>query len=244
MSVPRVYAAIAAVAGECSTQGIGKRHINRDDGYDYRSIDDLYERLSPLLAKHRLCILPRVLKRIATERIDPQLGSMTDVTIRAAFDLVSAEDGSSHSVEAFGEALDPGDKATAKAMTAAYKSAMFQIFCIPTGEGDEPDARSFRRGRVVGAVEPEQGWTRWSEELCQLIAHCETDRAVSEIQAANRELLRALALDQTKLFAEIGEAVRARKREIAQAAANRTARMPSKSRAPRKAKVERQVANA
>ena len=35
----------------------------------------------------------------------------------------------------FGEAMDSGDKATNKAMSAAYKYAAFQAFCIPT-EGD------------------------------------------------------------------------------------------------------------
>lgn len=46
------------------------------------------------------------------------------VTVRVAFALVSSEDGSTHIAEAYGEALDPSDKATAKAMSAAYKCAM------------------------------------------------------------------------------------------------------------------------
>ena len=45
-----------------------------------------------------------------------------NVLLRVAFDLVSVEDGSVHTVEAYGEALDEGDKGTAKAMSAAYMS--------------------------------------------------------------------------------------------------------------------------
>jgi hypothetical protein len=51
------------------------------------------------------------------------------------FALVSGEDGSSHVISTIGEAMDSGDKATNKAMSAAYKYALMQAFCIPT-EGD------------------------------------------------------------------------------------------------------------
>jgi hypothetical protein len=40
-----------------------------------------------------------------------------------------------HTVKTYGEAMDSGDKSTNKAMSAAYKYAAFQSFCIPT-EGD------------------------------------------------------------------------------------------------------------
>jgi len=52
---------------------------------------------------------------------------------------VSCRDGSLHTVTMFGEAMDSADKATNKAMSAAYKYACLQAFCIPT-EGMMPDA--------------------------------------------------------------------------------------------------------
>ena len=36
-------------------------------GYNFRGIDDVYNTISPLLAKHGLCILPRVLARECVE---------------------------------------------------------------------------------------------------------------------------------------------------------------------------------
>ena len=57
------------------------------------------------------------------------------MTVEAEFDLVAAEDGSKHTIRTFGEAMDSGDKATNKAMSAAYKYAAMQAFSIPT-EGD------------------------------------------------------------------------------------------------------------
>ena len=50
MSAPSVYAAINAVSAELAEHGIAKSHVNEADDYKYRSIDDLLDRLAPLLA--------------------------------------------------------------------------------------------------------------------------------------------------------------------------------------------------
>ena len=54
------------------------------------------------------------------------------VTVDAEFDFVSAKDGSKHTVQTIGEAMDSGDKATNKAMSIALKYAAFISFFIPT----------------------------------------------------------------------------------------------------------------
>ena len=140
MSAPSVYAAINAITAELACHGIAKTRTNQVDDYKYRSIDDVLDRLAPLLAKHRLCVFPRALERAVTERSDEQGRLLIHVALRVSFTLTSVDDGSSHEVEAFGEALDGGDKATAKAMSAAYKAAMVQTFCIPVcaGRGCRP----------------------------------------------------------------------------------------------------------
>ena len=117
---PHVYRAINAITSAFAADGIAKTHTNVRDQYPYRSIDDLLNRLGPLLAKHRLCILPKVLERTATEQRGDGDTLLNAVTVRVAYQLVSCRDGSSHSIKAVGEALDPGDKATAKALSAAY----------------------------------------------------------------------------------------------------------------------------
>jgi hypothetical protein len=134
---PKVYAAIAAVTEDLAKVGIGKDRTNSTPGanYKFRGIDDVYNSLAPLLAKHKLNILPRVLSRETVERRSARGNALFYVTVEAEFDFVSAEDGSMHTVKTFGEAMDTGDKATNKAMSAAYKYAAFQAFCIPT-EGD------------------------------------------------------------------------------------------------------------
>ena len=131
----KVYQAINAVQKSLSKSGISKDQKNLQQGYKFRGIDDVYNAVSPLLAEHGLCILPRMLARVCEERVNQKGTALFYVTVEAEFDLVASEDGSSHTIKTFGEAMDSGDKATNKAMSAAYKYAIMQCFAIPT-EGD------------------------------------------------------------------------------------------------------------
>ena len=132
----KVYQAINAVQAELAKVGITKSRTNQQGAsYKFRGIDDVFNTVSPLMAEHGLCILPRVLTRECVERQTKAGGAIFYVTVEVEFDFVSAEDGSKHTVKTFGEAMDTSDKATNKAMSAAYKYAALQAFAIPT-EGD------------------------------------------------------------------------------------------------------------
>jgi|TARA_R110000824_G_scaffold44320_6_gene129019 cysteinyl-tRNA synthetase len=136
-----VYECIAAVSDEIARTGIAKTHSNSAQGYQFRGIDDVYNALAPLIAKHKLVIMPRMMSRTQTEKATRSGGSLFCVVVEAEFDFVSATDSTQHTVRMFGEAMDSADKATNKAMSAAFKYAAFQTFCIPT-EGDDNDADS------------------------------------------------------------------------------------------------------
>ena len=148
----KVYEKIAAVTAELSKIGISKDSKNQSQGYAFRGIDAVYGALSPLLSKHGLCILPRVTDRQVIERQNRQGTALFYVTLTVEFDFVAAEDGSKHTVITVGEAMDSGDKASNKAMSAAYKYAAFQAFCIPT-EGDN-DADSQTHEVAAATTDP------------------------------------------------------------------------------------------
>jgi hypothetical protein len=139
--VPGVYQCIVQVSGELAKDGISKTRINDQQGYKFRGIDDVHNALAPVLAKHGLVILPRCLSRNVVERQTQKGGTLFYVTVEAEFDFVCAADGSTHTVRMYGEAMDSADKATNKAMSAAYKYAAFLTFCIPT-EGEDADAET------------------------------------------------------------------------------------------------------
>ncbi|HNB43263.1 MAG TPA: ERF family protein [Burkholderiaceae bacterium] len=136
----KIYQAINAVQRELAAEGISKSRNNQQQGYKFRGIDDVYNAVSPLLGKHSLCILPRMLSRHCDERTNSKGTALFYVTVEAEFDLVAAEDGSKHTIRTFGEAMDSGDKATNKAMSAAYKYAVMQAFAIPTEGDNDADA--------------------------------------------------------------------------------------------------------
>lgn len=136
----KVYEKISAVVSDLSKIGIAKDSKNQSQGYAFRGIDQVYGALSPLLAKHGLCILPRVKDRQVIERTNKSGTALFYVTLTVEFDFVAAEDGSKHTVITVGEAMDSGDKASNKAMSAAYKYAAFQAFCIPTEGDNDADA--------------------------------------------------------------------------------------------------------
>jgi hypothetical protein len=137
----KVYQSINAVQSALAKQGISKANRNAQQGYNFRGIDDVFNALSPLLAEHGLCILPRCTERVCIERVNANTGkSLFYVTVRCEFDFVSSEDGSKHTITTYGEAMDSGDKATNKAMSAAYKYAAIQAFSIPTEGDNDADA--------------------------------------------------------------------------------------------------------
>ena len=232
MSIPKVYSAINAVAAELARAGIPKSQTNKEDQYQYRRIDDVYNRLSPLLATHKLCILPRVLERVTTDRNGINGELLINVSVKAAFDLVSVEDGSTHVIEAFGEALDGGDKATSKAMTAAYKYALFQTFCIPVSGAEDADAFTHKISQNSHVPEPVQGWTQWAADISDMLRICETDEAVDRVQNSNRQLLKAIARERADLYAALGEAIGSRRKEISGVStkAREPAKRPLKAR--------------
>lgn len=135
-----VYSAIASIAGELAKTGISKDRKNQQQGYAFRGIDEIYNHLAPLLKQYGLCILPYVESRELVERVNSKGTALFYVTVRARFSFVAEADGSSHEVVTYGEAMDSGDKATNKAMSAAYKYACMQSFCIPTEGDNDADA--------------------------------------------------------------------------------------------------------
>jgi hypothetical protein len=132
---------------DLSHEGIAKNNRNQAQGYNFRGIDDVYNVLSPLLARHELCVLPRVISREVTEKTNAKGTTLFYTVVHVEFDFVSAIDGSKHTVATVGEAMDSGDKSSNKAMSAAYKYAAFQAFAIPTEGDNDADASSHEVAR-------------------------------------------------------------------------------------------------
>lgn len=136
-----IYQAMAAILAEIPS--IGKDNRNKDQGFQYRGIDDVYNALHPLLARHKVFMAPTVLSRTSEDRATKNGGALQCVTLSVEYHFFHA-DGSFISCTVMGEGRDTSDKATNKAMAAAHKYALLQTFCIPTEDigQDDPDAET------------------------------------------------------------------------------------------------------
>jgi hypothetical protein len=199
---PQVYKAIAAVTKDMSVEGISKSRKNAQQGYTFRGIDEVYNALAPMLARHNLVILPRVVKREFDERQTKSGNPLFYTHLTVEFDFVSADDGSSHCVTTIGEAMDSADKSTNKAMSAAYKYACLQAFCIPT-EGDN-DSDGTTHEVAVRSSEPPQVFatsderTNWLKQAVTEIAALTSYEGLMAWMGNNTAKLAALGENQTK----------------------------------------------
>ena len=134
---PKIYAAIAGVINDIGA--VSKDKVNKQQGFKYRSVDDVYSVLNPALAKNKVFILPEILDETREIGTSKSGGRVTSVILKMKY-TVYAEDGSHIETILKGEAMDTGDKAINKAMAIAYKYLCFQLFCIPVEDMDDPDA--------------------------------------------------------------------------------------------------------
>jgi ERF superfamily len=191
--VPEVLKAIIAVKAELAKEGIGKDQTNTHQKYKFRGIDDIYNALSSLMAANNLSIMPKKVERWATEREKKGGESVTiHVTVKVVYEFISSIDESAYQVEMWGEAMDFSDKATNKAMSAAYKYACLQVFCIPTqGDGDEGDKDDIEAGRErkppVFATSAERN--RFCTNTIKAINDSQTVTALNDLIQVNMEML-------------------------------------------------------
>ena len=137
---PHVYESISGVQRQLAKEGIAKSQKNQQQGFRFRGIDDVLNALTKAMSDNGLVIIPRMLTRETMERTTGQGKPLFTVTVTVEYQLTSVHDGSSVLAVCPGEAMDTADKATNKAMSAAYKYMAIQTFCIPTEGDNDADA--------------------------------------------------------------------------------------------------------
>lgn len=147
--IPMIFSAICGVMEDIGA--IGKGSTNKQQGYRYRGVDDVMNALNPAMMKHKIFCIPEVLEQSREERTTTKGTGLVYSVCRIRYRFY-ATDGSYVDAVVVGEGMDSGDKASNKAMAAAFKYACFQTFCIPTENlMDDPDATSPVPSKKEGA---------------------------------------------------------------------------------------------
>jgi len=107
--------------------------------YRFRGIDDMYNALHDLLAKHEIFCAPSVTSSVRSSYQTAKGSTMQQVTTTMKYRYY-APDGSYVDSECIGEGADVSDKATSKSLAMAHKYNVVQMFFIKTDNKDDVEA--------------------------------------------------------------------------------------------------------
>lgn len=242
--VAKIAGAISSVMSEIGI--VGKDGRNEFHKYNYAKMEDVLQRLTPLIAKNGLAIIQTELDR-----------SMFDddraIAVRYGFTIIHAsgevwperpvQTGLSRCRDSKG-GFD--DKCLNKAHTAARKYFLLALFQIPTGDEDDADA-----GRNDGAPQRQSAPPRrapvpsptghiapyaiptngekaqtWAPKFLAVIPHAESEGELAEWDKLNDLALNIVNEKAPQLYQDIVKAVEKRRAELAPKAPDATPTKP------------------
>jgi hypothetical protein len=144
---PQIYGLMSKIMFEIGS--IKKAKTNTHFNYKFRGIDDVMNALHPHLATNGVFFVPKVVSHQVSDR-----GGKNHTALVMSYTFF-APDGSSIEAEMPAEGLDQGgDKATNKALSAALKYLLLQVFCIPTEDMEESDFDGPQQKRTAERSQP------------------------------------------------------------------------------------------
>lgn len=148
LSIAQAMTAIMKEVG-----AIAKKDKNTSQGFNFRGIDSVVNAVSPALQKYGVIVVPTVDDyEYTTVEIGRNRTAMGHVKVIVTYTFIGSK-GDSIKATVAGEAMDSGDKATAKAMSVAFRTALLQALALPTDEPD-PDSQSYERSSANDVLSP------------------------------------------------------------------------------------------
>jgi hypothetical protein len=159
-------------------QAVGKNDRNSQQGFNFRGIDAVINAVGPAFRRHGVIVIPTV---VASEYSQVEVGKNRTPMGHARLDVefaFVASDGSEVRAIVPAEAMDSGDKATAKAMSVALRTALLQVLALPTDEPD-PDATTYER---APSGLPEDEFAGWKTKVASASSVDELDAIASALR--------------------------------------------------------------
>jgi hypothetical protein len=157
-----IYARLAAVMADLPA--VGKGDFNSAQGFRFRGIDAVVNAVAPALRANQVIVVPMLQERDYVVLPAASSGkSMVACRLVVTYRFVTI-DGSHVDATVAAEAFDYGDKATAKAMSVAFRVALLQALALPTDEPDA-DASTYETGRFAAPGDFDTGAGRRAERV-------------------------------------------------------------------------------
>lgn len=136
---PLIFQKLPAIMAD--VEAIEKGRKNQQQGYSFRGIDDIYNALHDIFAKHQVFITSEIVSASREDRESSKGTGLIYSVIDFRFTFY-AVDGSFVTTMQRGEGMDSGDKSSNKAASVALKYALMQTLLIPTADDKDPDGQS------------------------------------------------------------------------------------------------------
>lgn len=176
-------------------QPVAKTDRNVAQNFNFRGIDSVVNAVSPALKKHGVIVTPNVVDyQYATVEVGIKRTSMGHVRLTVEYTFTGPL-GDSLTTCVVSEAMDSGDKATAKAMSVAFRIALLQSLSLPTDEPD-PDHDSYERSAPIKMLTDDQ-----LDSLTLEVMGIQTVEKLREVYAANKPFLAQTLIDGSTLDA-------------------------------------------
>lgn len=147
-TTPQLTIAQSLVEVMKSVGAIAKKDKNTSQGFNFRGIDSVVNAVAPALQQWGVIVVPHVEDyQYESVEIGKNRTVMGHVKVKVTYTFIGSA-GDAIGATVVGEAMDSGDKATAKAMSVAFRTALLQALCLPTDDID-PDAQSYERSATV-----------------------------------------------------------------------------------------------
>lgn len=177
-----VFEAINAVMND--VRAVGKEGFNKHQQFQFRGIDGVMNAVGPALRNHGVVAVPMVEEAQYGTVQTNRGGTMSTVRVKMRVRWYGPAGDSFDSVT-YGEAFDSGDKATAKAHSVAFRTAILQTLCLPTQESD-PDEHTYERASQQQIQEQQrqqeaQAKKAWLAEQAQKLMDAEKAGDVAAI---------------------------------------------------------------
>ena len=187
--------AVKAAVGSVAKDG----ENNEGRKFKYRSVDGLVKAIAQALIDQGIIIHSTSAEMIASEQVrygaKETLGFRT--TLSVEYEWTDGE--SAITSQVIAEAIDSGDKGTAKAMSVAYRIAILQTLTIPTGDRD-PDAGEEHEKTPQQRLALALADSQFTPPRAREIIGAALGRLVTQVSALNEE-------DTEKAIAAVESAV-------------------------------------
>ena len=180
-----IYESINQVMRDVTS--LGKTQQNEYQGFNFRGIDDVMNHCGPAMRKHGVVATPiKVVAVTGEKELRNSTAKCVDLIVTIRWANI---EGDYMDMQVAAEAFDSGDKATAKAMSVALRTAYLQTLCLPTEEAD-PDSFSYQ----LATNDQREAFI---EEL----------KGITDLDAMRRLQGRAKQFNAVKEWAEAGKAL-------------------------------------